>query len=115
MSNDLTTQLPEDDRLDSLIVLTRQVAADVTDLKARLEKLEMGFEQSSYDTKPIWERALAEIAETRNEMQQSNKETRASLKEIDRKLNRIQAEVSASIARQDELEDRLDNIESKAS
>jgi hypothetical protein len=52
---------------------------------------------------------------TRNEVRQSNKETRAGFKEIGRKLNRIQADVSTPASRQDEPEDRLDNIESKAS
>ena len=116
MSNDDTTnQFPTDDRLDSLIASTHQVVADMRDVKSRLQNLGMKFEQSSFDTRPIWERALAEIVETRNEIQQSNKEISASLKEMDRKLNRIKAEVSTAIARQDELEDRLDNIDSKAS
>jgi hypothetical protein len=98
-----------------LIALVQQVATDLNDVKVRLQNLEMKFEQSSYDTKPLWERALAEILEIRNELRQSNKENSATLKEINRKLNRIQAELSTTITRQDELEDRLDHIEPKAS
>jgi hypothetical protein len=54
-------------------------------LDARLEKLEA----KQYDTKPIWERALAEIAEARQEARQR-------FEDFDVRLDRVQSVVNAT-------------------
>jgi hypothetical protein len=44
------------------------VLAQLTSINARLSSLEEQAEQKALETKPIWERALAEIVELRQEM-----------------------------------------------
>src|SRR5882724_12348775 len=53
-----------DARFDSIDARFSQIDQRFDSVDARLEKLE----SRNYDTKPIWERALAEITETRAQM-----------------------------------------------
>ncbi|MBA3440149.1 MAG: hypothetical protein H0T92_09815 [Pyrinomonadaceae bacterium] len=86
MSEEPTRNLPSDGlnrilaRLDSMD--TRLVKMD-----ARLEKLEA----RAYDTKPIWENALKEIADTRIEMREGFEKSRvdreAGLRRVERKID----------------------------
>jgi hypothetical protein len=62
---------------------------------SRLQKLEI----RAYDTKPIWERALKKIVETR--------------RELSKRLDRIKAIVHETRADLRDAEDRLDKIETK--
>jgi hypothetical protein len=64
----------------------------------RLQRLE----QKTYDTKPIWERALAEILALGQK-----------LDTIERKLNVLSQDMLTMRADQTRLEDRLDKVESK--
>ena len=59
------------------------------------------LESKAYDTKPIWERALAEIVDTR--------------REVTRRLDRIEAMVLETRAGLSEAEDRLEKLESRPS
>jgi archaellum component FlaC len=65
MSEETTQNLPDDvlrlilARLDSMDQRLNNMEARLDSIDARLEKLEA----RAYDTKPIWERALAEIIE----------------------------------------------------
>jgi len=65
------------------------------DTDSCLQKLEI----RAYDTKPIWERALKEIVETR--------------RELSKRLDRIEAIAHETRADLREAEDRLDKIEPK--
>ena len=65
------------------------------DTDSRLQKLEI----RAYDTKPIWERALKEIVQTR--------------RELSKRLDRIEAIAHETRADLREAEDRLDKIEPK--
>lgn len=90
MSDDLTKRMSHNDRdndkqriekrLDMLIGMVeilgadiqsvkadlRNVKADLQDLKARTNVLEKTVSERLYNTRPIWERALAEITELRS-------------------------------------------------
>ena len=153
MSDDLTKRFPSgqdgdsarlqrlEEQMGKLIEvvqgLTTELRAELGEVKTRLEAVEKIVTDRSYDTKPIWERALAEIAETRAELAETRAEFRAELAETRaefraelgemhtemregfRKLNK-QMEVLAKDVlevRADEriLERRLDNLESKVS
>jgi uncharacterized protein YhaN len=85
-----------DERLDSM--------------DSRLKELEA----KQYDTKPVWERALAEIAETRNEMQAGlrrvedkidilNKnilEVHTDMRGLERRVSKLEADTGGTILRQ---------------
>jgi chromosome segregation ATPase len=77
-----------DSRLQALEVRT-------DDTNSRLQKLEI----RAYDTKPIWERAIKEIVETR--------------RELSKRLDRIDAMSLENRADLRDVEDRLDKIEPK--
>ncbi len=100
MSDDLTQKLPgdkepvapqDDDRIGLLIIAVQSLSGVVHEVRARLEALEKTVTERSFETKPIWERALAEIAATRAELA----ETRAELKA---ELAQTRAELKAEIA-----------------
>jgi len=60
------------------------------------------LEEKAYDTRPIWERALAEILELREDVHT-----------LDRKFNVITKDSITLRAEQSRLEDRMDKMESK--
>ena len=71
------------------------IDSSIRNMDTQLEKLEI----RAYDTKPIWERALKEIVETR--------------RELTRRLDKIEAIVLKTRADLSDVEDRLDGIERK--
>lgn len=73
-------------------------------IESRLEALEISNEKRALETKPIWERALAEILEVKN-----------GLAELSRKIDILSHDVITVRANQLRLEDRMDKIESKPS
>jgi chromosome segregation ATPase len=71
------------------------IDSSLQDVNTRLEKLEA----RSYDTKPIWEQALKEIADTRREMS--------------KRFDRIDAIVHENRADIRDAEDRIEKLEQK--
>lgn len=89
MNEEPTRKLP-DDRSFEERVFARFDAVD-----ARLEKLE----SRNYDTKPIWERALKEILETRLEVGDLKRQLNAVATKTDAmeaRLETVEAEITAS-------------------
>ncbi len=76
-SEDPTQNLPDGQSFET------RVLAALANITERLEKLEA----KQYDTKPIWERALAEIVATRRELQT-----------MDVRLDRIESQTSQTRA-----------------
>ncbi len=70
------------------------------DFNSRLEKLEA----KSYDTKPIWERALAEIVETRQEM-------RTGFRSVERQIGVLSKDITLLRADLVGFEERLTKLE----
>lgn len=99
MSEETTQSLPNDSSFEDR-VFARFDAIDsrFNDIDNRLQRLE----QKTYDTKPIWERALAEILALAEK-----------LDTIERKLNVFGQDMLALRADQTRVEDRLDKLESK--
>ncbi len=76
---------------------------------ARLEKLEA----KQYDTKPIWEQALKEIADMRNELVETRRELVDTKRQLSRRLDRIELVVVATRSGLHDIEDRVDGIEGR--
>jgi chromosome segregation ATPase len=85
-------------RMDRIETRLDSVEARLNDMDTRLQSLEA----KSYDTKPIWERALAEILALGEK-----------LDNIERKVNALAVDMLTLPANQSRLEDRMDRIESK--
>jgi septation ring formation regulator EzrA len=80
-------------RFDALDARLNSMESRLDGMDGRLQVLE----RKAYDTKPIWEQALKEIAETRREMI--------------RRLDRIESVALETRARLGDAEDRLDKLE----
>jgi chromosome segregation ATPase len=109
MSEEQTQNLPDGRsfeervfaRFDALDARLYSMEGRLTNVETRIEGMDgrlQVLERKAYDTKPIWEQALKEIAETRREMV--------------RRLDRIEAVALETRARTGDAEDRLDRLES---
>jgi chromosome segregation ATPase len=113
MSTDTTQNLPNgpsfeervfarfdalDAHIASLLERQERMEARLDEMDRRLQVLE----EKAYDTKPIWERAIAEILELREDVHT-----------LDRKFNIVTRDLITLRAEQTRLEDRMDKIESK--
>jgi chromosome segregation ATPase len=95
-------------RFDALDARLTQVESRLTNVEARLEDMDgrlQVLERKAYDTKPIWERALQEIVETRRELVDTRRE-------FTKRLDRIGAVILETRAGLSEAEDRLERLES---
>ncbi|PYT07541.1 MAG: hypothetical protein DMF60_06850 [Acidobacteria bacterium] len=136
MSDDPTKEIPgdhkqiidkrDDDRINVLISTVQSLASDFQalsaefqEVKVRITTLETTVNKHSYETKPIWERALAEIAATRAELAETRTELRAELKDGFRKLGAKMDVLNNDLltVRGDQrlLEKRVEDLESKTS
>lgn len=136
MSDDPTKEIPgdhkqiidtrDDDRINVLISAVQSLATDFQalgaefqEVKIRITTLETTVNKHSYETKPIWERALAEIAATRAELAETRTELRGEMKDGFRKLGAKMDVLNNDLltARGDQrlLEKRVEDLESKAS
>ena len=84
MSDDLTKDIPDRRSFEDR-VFARFDAIDLRleDFHARLRALETQAEERAMDTKPIWERALAEILE----LKEGQLELKKGLANVERKLD----------------------------
>lgn len=108
------------DRIDKPIGRVHTVSADLQDVraglrdvKARLATLESAVGERLYDTRPIWERALAEIAETRSELAEVRSEIRDGFHNLGDKMNVLNEDVITVRAENRRLRKRIDNLEPK--
>jgi chromosome segregation ATPase len=113
MSTDTTQNLPNGPsfeervfaRFDALDAHIASMLERQERMEARLDEMDRRLqvlEEKAYDTKPIWERAIAEILELREDVHT-----------LDRKFNIVTRDLITLRAEQTRLEDRMDKIESK--
>jgi chromosome segregation ATPase len=113
MSTDTTQNLPNDPsfeqrvfaRFDSLDARMASMEERQERMETRLDEIDRRLqvlEEKAYDTKPIWERAIAEILELREDVHT-----------LDRKFNIITRDSITLRAEQSRLEDRMDKFDSK--
>jgi len=91
--------------LANRVSFEQRVFARFDSIDARLEKLE----SRSYDTKPIWEKALAVIVETGLEVG----ELKTKVEAIETKVDVIETKVEAIETKVDVIESKVDVIESR--
>ena len=96
MNKDLTKQLPTSDLqqilagLDAINTRLTSLEGRMSSLEGRMSSLEEKVEARKYETKPIWERALQEIAETRIEMRAGFEEVRANFEKIEGRFDLLE-------------------------
>lgn len=89
-------------RFDSMEKRFDGVDARLDRLEQRVETLEVQSEKRALETKPIWERALAEILEVK-----------LRVDDVVRKLDVLSRDVMQVRADQLRLDDRVDKLDSK--
>jgi predicted nucleic acid-binding Zn-ribbon protein len=97
MSEDRTQNLPNDD--------LRQILAQLTSINSRLDGMDARLERleaRDHDTKPIWENALKEIADTRVEM-------REGFTKVHAEVDNLRAEMDAGLRKVARQIDALNN------
>ena len=95
MSEETTQSMPDERSFEE------RVFARLDSIDARLQSLENQAERRALETKPIWERALQEIVETR--------------RELSKRLDRIEAIAHETRADLRDAEDRIETLASKSS
>lgn len=96
-------------RLDSLEVRLEGVEKSVRDLDGRAQKLEDDAERRAMETKPIWERALAEIMAVGEAVRTLTEKVDT----VERKLNVLGLDMLTLRADQTRIETRMDKLESE--
>ena len=95
MSEDLTRRLPSSDSEKISLILTT-----VQHLETRVDDLEKKVEERLYDTRPIWEKVVADIAQLQSgqmQLQEGQQRLEAEVKEIKfsvRDLDRLMSVMS---------------------
>ena len=79
-----------------------QILTKLEVMDARLQRVEAKVEERGYDTKPIWERALVEIMEVRQEVAT-----------VDRKIDVFSRDVLTMRAEQLTTDERIAKLESE--
>src|ERR1051325_183581 len=117
MSEEITQNIPDgrsfeervfarfdamDARFNAIDARLDGMDARLDSMDRRLEALEIEFERRALETKPIWERALAEILEVKE-----------GLYNVERKLDILSSDIVKVRADQGHLGRRLDKLESK--
>jgi phage shock protein A len=124
MSEETTHNLPDSRSFEERVFARFDaVDAGLRDLNARVEKLENESERRAADTKPIWERALAEIAAVRQDVAALSQKVEALDKKVDvltkrveiieHKMDALASDMLTLRGRQSQVEVRVDKLESK--
>ena len=96
-------------RLDSIDSRLQSFDSRMESFDARLQALEIQAEKRALETKPIWERALAEIVEVKTRLGSLEQQSKLLVRKFDL-LNR---DILTWRAEQSDLEDRVEKLESK--
>ncbi len=116
MSEDITQRLPEDGvslilaRLDKMEARFDRIETRLDNIETRLDSMENRIERleaRAYDTKPIWERALAELINLSKQMKELDKR----MDSLDRRMTVLGNDVLQMRADHFKLEERVAALE----
>ncbi len=99
MSEDRTEPLNPNGQLSQLVAAVRGLQAEITELKEKVET-------RLYDTRPIWERALAELSELR----EGQGQIRAQVDELRVRVDELRTQVDELRAQLGELRDDFNHF-----
>lgn len=127
-SDNVTKNLPTEDKIDSLIEMVRQLSSnvtglwsEVTEIKNRLTTLEQTVEKRLYDTRPIWEAVLSQLSQIQarqdsqqeqlDEISETMKSVKGDIHAINRRINLVHKEMLGIKEEQEVLHERIDRLE----
>ncbi len=131
-SDDLTKELPDSepeenkgrisDEMHRMFSPIYDLQRSIQDLASqfsafanRLDAMEQKLEQRQLETKPIWEKALQEIAETRVEMREEFTKVHAELRDVNQRVRTLALSVFDLQNTQRVIDERVTDLERKAS
>lgn len=103
-------------RFDALDARMARMESRLDDLNTRVERLEAESERRAVDTKPIWERALAEIATLSRKVDDLSQKVDILVEKVDvieHKLDVLAIDMLSLRGNQRRLEARMDKLESE--
>lgn len=113
MSEEPTQNLPQDG--------VSQILACLDSIDSRLTALEDKVDRRLHDTRPMWEQVLVRLDAVEGQLVSFEKrlddfgvELRSSLRRFERSVGKLANDVLEVRGYQDDLEERMDKIESKA-
>ena len=107
MSEDLTQKLPKSDSEKLNIILTT-----VRALENRIHGLEQQAEEKRYETRPLWKKLEADIAELKKSLHTETGEIKRSLRDLSRKQSVLNDNVLQIHADLRDMDGRLIALES---
>ena len=107
MSEDLTDKLPKNDSEKLNIILTT-----VKSLETRVQRLEQKVDEKRYDTRPLWEKLEADIADLKKTLHTETSEIKRSLRDLSRKQSVLNDSILQVHADLRDMDGRLLAIES---
>ena len=90
-----------------------RVLAQLTSINSRLSSLEEQAERKALETKPIWERALAEIVELRQEMRDGFAGVEDTISVLNDDVLKLRAQRRLPVGRLDERDNPASEPESR--
>ena len=102
MSEDLTDKLPKRDSEKLNIILTT-----VKSLENRVQRLEQHADEKRYDTRPLWEKLEADIADLKKSLHSETGEIKRSLRDLSRKQSVLNDSILQVHADLREMDGRL--------
>ena len=93
--------------------LLEQILNKLEVLDLRLQHVESKIEHRGFDTKPIWERALAEITETRAQMNGRMGTSEKKVQAIETKVQSIETKVAAIATKVEVMDAKVAALESQ--
>jgi chromosome segregation ATPase len=109
MSEDLTKKLPKSDSENIAVILTT-----VQNLDTRLTNLESKVEERLHDTRPIWEKVVADISKLQQgqtRLEEDMHDVKISMREITWQIGGIADSYVKVLGKTRELEGRVREVE----
>jgi len=107
MSEDLTNKLPKSDseKLTAILTIVRV-------LENRIDRLEQRAEERRYDTRPLWEKLQADIAELKEALHNETSEIKTETSEIKTETREIKRSLRDLSRKQSILNDTILQVHS---
>ena len=107
MSEDLTQKLPKSDSEKLNLILST-----VQTLETRVHRLEQQADERRYDTRPIWEKLEADIAQFKDSFNKETREIKSSLRDLSRGVSVLNDAVLKIHIDLRDIDERLLSLES---
>ena len=109
MSEDLTQKLPKTDgeKIALILTIVTKIESDYANVARRLNNLEHKVDERLYDTRPIWQKVVADIAQ----LQEGQNRLEGSVREISFKLDVLNDTMLTVQAKHKDLDVRVRELE----